>query len=85
MRFIVGDKKPLVLDYKMVFEIGSSGCLFYVRKIFPEPVFEPLQQNFVNFVFTGQTSLEAELLDFQNKSQKRLFHDVGEWRREQVQ
>jgi len=42
MRFIVGDKKPLVLDYKMVFEIGSSGCLFYVRKIFPEPVFEPL-------------------------------------------
>lgn len=53
MRFIVGEKKPLVLDYKMVFEIGSSGCRFTVRKIYPEPVFDEINMNFVSYVFTG--------------------------------
>lgn len=53
MRFILGDKKPLVLDYKIVFEIGSSGCKFWVKKIYPEPIFDALNTNFVNYVFTG--------------------------------
>ncbi|KAL4473888.1 hypothetical protein ABPG74_022752 [Tetrahymena malaccensis] len=85
MRFIIGEKKPLVLDYKMVFEIGSSGCRFAVRKIYPEPTFDEINMNFVSYIFTGQYSLEAELQDFQNRSQTKMFHNVKEWREEQIQ
>lgn len=85
MRFMIGCEKPLLLDYKMVLEFGTSGCRFRVKRIFPEPVYDALNNNLANYVFTGQSSLETELENFQQKSSKKHFLNVMEWRQEQIQ